>query len=87
MYSFLLRETTEAFGGVKLHIAMTILMLCVGDHLLTALKVAKAHSGEYKQNMFKTLSQFTVKGPRCFLEQEALALLRSTGWFQERIRA
>ena len=27
------------------------------------------------------------KGPRCFLEQETLLLLLSTGWFQERIRA
>ena len=24
--------------------------------------------------------------PRCFLEQETLPLLLSTGWFQERIR-
>ena len=28
-----------------------------------------------------------IKGPRCFLEQETLPLLSSTGWFQERIRA
>ena len=28
-----------------------------------------------------------IKGPRCFLEQETLPLLLSTGWFQERIRA
>ena len=28
-----------------------------------------------------------IKGPRCFLEQETLHLLLSTGWFQERIRA
>jgi len=27
-----------------------------------------------------------IKGPRCFIEQETLPLLRSTGWFQERIR-
>ena len=27
------------------------------------------------------------KAPRCFLEQETLPLLLSTGWFQERIRA
>ena len=27
-----------------------------------------------------------IKGPRCFLEQETLPLLLSTGWFQERIR-
>ena len=26
-------------------------------------------------------------GPRCFVEQETLPLLLSTGWFQERIRA
>jgi len=26
-----------------------------------------------------------IKGHRCFLEQETLALLLSTGWFQERI--
>ena len=28
-----------------------------------------------------------IKGPRCFLEQETLPLLLSTGWFQEQIRA
>ena len=28
-----------------------------------------------------------IKGPRCFLEQETLPLLISTGWFQERIQA
>ena len=28
-----------------------------------------------------------IKGPRCFLEQETLPLVLSTGWFQERIRA
>ena len=28
-----------------------------------------------------------IKGPRCFLEQETIPLLRSTGCFQERIRA
>jgi len=29
--------------------------------------------------------KLTIKGPRCFLEQETLLL--STGWFQEQIRA
>ena len=28
-----------------------------------------------------------IKGPRCFLKQETLPLLLTTGWFQERIRA
>jgi len=28
-----------------------------------------------------------IKGSRCFLEQESLPLLLSTGWFQTRIRA
>ena len=27
-----------------------------------------------------------IKGPSCFLEQETLPLLLSTGWFQERIK-
>ena len=26
-----------------------------------------------------------IKGPRCFLQQETLPVLVSTGWFQERI--
>jgi len=26
-----------------------------------------------------------IKGPRCFLEQETLLLMLSTGWFQEQI--
>jgi len=33
------------------------------------------------------LSSSPIKGPRCFLEQETLPLLLSTGWFQELIRA
>ena len=28
-----------------------------------------------------------IKGPRCFLEQEMLHLLLSTGWFQKQFRA
>ena len=28
-----------------------------------------------------------IKGTRCFLKQETLPLLLSTGWFQKRIRA
>ena len=28
-----------------------------------------------------------VKAPRCFLEQNTLPVLLSTGWFQEQIRA
>ena len=28
-----------------------------------------------------------IKGPQCFLEQETLPLLLSTGWSQELIRA
>ena len=28
-----------------------------------------------------------AEGPRCFLEQETLPLLLSTGWFHEWIRA
>ena len=28
-----------------------------------------------------------IKGLRCYLEQEMLPLLLSTGWFQERVRA
>ena len=33
------------------------------------------------------VSSSAINGPRCFLEQETLLLLLSTGWFQERIRA
>ena len=29
----------------------------------------------------------TIKGSRCFLEQETLPVLLSTGWFRERLRA
>ena len=28
-----------------------------------------------------------IKGPRCYLEQDTLPLLLSTGWFQKGIRA
>ena len=32
----------------------------------------------------KVVGSSPIKGPRCFLEQETLPLLLSTGWFQER---
>jgi len=35
----------------------------------------------------KVMGSNPIKCPRCFLEQETLPLLISTGWFQERIRA
>ena len=35
----------------------------------------------------KVVGLCPIKGPRCFLVQETLPLLLSTGWFQERIRA
>jgi len=35
----------------------------------------------------EVVSSSPIKGPSCFLEQETLPLLLSTGWFQERIRA
>ena len=35
----------------------------------------------------EVLGSNLIKGPHCFLEQETLPLLLSTGWFQERIRA
>ena len=34
----------------------------------------------------EVLGLSSIKGSRCFLEQETLFLLLSTGWFQERIR-
>ena len=33
------------------------------------------------------VDEATLKSPRCFIEQEVIPLLLSTGWFQERIRA
>ena len=36
---------------------------------------------------FGVESSSAIKGPRCFIEQETLLSLLSTGWFQERIRA
>ena len=35
----------------------------------------------------KVVGSSPIKGPRCFIEQETLPLLLSTGWFQEQIRA
>ena len=35
----------------------------------------------------EVMSSITIKGPHCFIEQETLPLLYSTGWFQERTRA
>ena len=35
----------------------------------------------------KIVGSSPIKGPRCFLEQETLPVLLSTGWSQERIRA
>ena len=34
----------------------------------------------------KVVGSSPIEGPRCFLEQETLPLLLSTGCFQERIR-
>ena len=31
----------------------------------------------------KVVGSSPIKGPHCFLEQEALPLLLTTGWFQE----
>jgi len=36
--------------------------------------------------MRPTTGSNPIKGLRCFLEQETLPVLLSTGWFQERIR-
>ena len=33
----------------------------------------------------EVVSSSPIKDPRCFLEQETLPLLLSTGWFQDRI--
>ena len=35
----------------------------------------------------EVVGSIPIKVARCFLEQETLSLLFSTGWFQERIRA
>ena len=35
----------------------------------------------------KVVGSSPIDGPRCFLEQETLPLLLSTGWFHERILA
>ena len=35
----------------------------------------------------EVVGSILLKSPRCFLEQETLTLLFSTGWFQERIQA
>ena len=37
--------------------------------------------------MWRVVGWSTTKGPRCFLEQDTLSWLLSTGWFQERTRA
>ena len=37
--------------------------------------------------MWRSWVRAPIKGPRCFLEQETLPLLLSTGWLQERVRA
>ena len=34
----------------------------------------------------EVLGSSPIKGPRCFLGQETLPLLFSTGWFQEQIQ-
>ena len=35
----------------------------------------------------EVVGSIPIKGPHCFLEQETLPLLLSTGYFQERIQA
>ena len=41
----------------------------------------------FKGGVAQWNARLTRNVPRCFLEQETLSLLLSTGWFQERIRA
>jgi len=43
--------------------------------------------GKKQQQTCIDTSLHICRGPRCFIEQDALPLLLSTGWFQERIRA
>ena len=56
-------------------------------------KVYKHHRGGVAQSVARltlnveVVGSSPIKGPRCFLDQETLPLLLSTGWFQERIRA
>ena len=44
------------------------------------------HSGLHVRNV-EVVGLSPIKGIHCFLEQETLPLLLSTGWFEERIRA
>jgi len=54
----------------------------------------RAHTRTHEINLHKgpyiCMSRYTclyiIKDSRCFLEQETLPSLLSTGWFQERIR-
>ena len=60
------------------------LRVCCATKLLQQLLNAHTHdtTGHELRN-----SKAPTPSPRCFLEQETLPLLISTGWFQERIRA
>ena len=46
-----------------------------------------AHWVAHQTRNVEVVSYSPIKGPCCFLEQETLPLLLSTGWFQEQIRA
>ena len=52
-----------------------------------SLRGGVAQWGAHLTRNVEVVGSSPIKGPPCFLEQETLPLLSSTGWFQERIRA
>mgnify|MGYP000050098318 CR=1 len=58
-------------------------LVCIGKYNETQ----GWRSGLWVARKVEVVGSSPIKGPRCFVEQETLPLLLSTGWFQERIRA
>ena len=46
-----------------------------------------ATMAQWVARLTRNVEAMGIKGPRCFIKQETLPLLLSTGWFQERITA
>ena len=71
-----------------------LLMMLLLKMIINLLKCNKYKLLQYKSGWhsglhvwLEVVGSSRIKGPRCFLEQETLPLLLSTGWFQKLIRA
>ena len=69
-----------SFSGIYSIFCLNVYVICLNDPL-------NCKDDDQLDYTVEVVGLSPIKGPCCFLEQETLPLLLSTGWFQERIRA